>query len=125
MGLMFISDIILPVIMIVGGAIMTKHCPKHINTVVGYRTRRSMKNMDTWKFAHNYCGKLWLKLGCITIIPSALVLVLFCHSNEDTIAMMSKALIIIQFVILIISVCLTERALKMHFNNDGTRKANR
>lgn len=125
MWLMFISDIILPIVMIVGGMIMTKHCPKRINTLVGYRTRRSMKNMDTWKFAHDYCGKLWLKLGWITIILSALILVLFYQSNEDTLVMTSNALIIIQFVILLISVYLTERALKMHFYDDGTHKANR
>lgn len=122
MWLMIISDIILPVVMIVGGIIMNKHCPKRINILVGYRTRRSMKNMDTWKFAHDYCGKLWLKLGWITIILSALILALFYRSDEDTLRMTSNVLMIIQFVILLISVYLTERSLKMHFNDDGTCK---
>ena len=56
---MLICDLIIPIVMLIGGRMMWKHCPKHINGIVGYRTARSMKNMDTWKFAHDYCGKLW------------------------------------------------------------------
>ena len=41
---------------------MSKYPPKEINGIIGYRTTMSRKNMDTWKFAHDYCGKLWLKL---------------------------------------------------------------
>ena len=36
--------------MIACGWMMWKHCPKNIDGLVGYRTSRSMRNMDTWKF---------------------------------------------------------------------------
>lgn len=55
---MLVFDLLIPVVMIVAGRMMWKHPPKNINEVIGYRTGHSMKNMDTWKFAHNYCGKL-------------------------------------------------------------------
>ena len=29
-----------------------------VNFVFGYRTSMSMKNKDTWEFAHKYCGKV-------------------------------------------------------------------
>ena len=35
-----------------------KKAPKEINSVFGYRTSMSMKNKDTWEFAHKYCGKV-------------------------------------------------------------------
>ena len=54
---MLICDMIIPIVMVIVGRMMWKHCPKHINGMLGYRTTRSMKNMDTWKFAHDYCGK--------------------------------------------------------------------
>ena len=41
---MFICDLIIPVVMVIGGRMMWKHCPKHINGMSGYRTTRSMKN---------------------------------------------------------------------------------
>ena len=36
-----------------------RKAPKEINEVFGYRTPMSMKNKDTWEFAHKYCGKIW------------------------------------------------------------------
>ena len=54
---MLICDMIIPIVMVIVGRMMWKHCPEHINDMFGYRTARSVKNMDTWKFAHDYCGK--------------------------------------------------------------------
>ena len=45
-----ICDCVIPVLMIIVGRMMWKHCPKQINGVVGYRTKMSMINMDTWEF---------------------------------------------------------------------------
>lgn len=40
---MLICDLIVPIVMIIGGRMMWKHCPKSINGIVGYRTNRSME----------------------------------------------------------------------------------
>ena len=40
-----------------------RKAPKEINEVFGYRTPMSMKNKDSWEFAHKYCGKIWYKLS--------------------------------------------------------------
>lgn len=58
MYVLFICNLLIPVVVIVTGRIMWKHYPKNINGLVGYRTTRSMKNMDTWRFANEYCGRL-------------------------------------------------------------------
>ena len=67
---MFVSNLLIPALLIAVGYSMWKHCPGKINAVIGYRTRRSMKNMDTWKFAHEYCGRLWWKIGWGMLLPS-------------------------------------------------------
>ena len=59
MHVLFICNLLIPVVVIVTGRIMWKHYPKNINGLVGYRTTLSMKNMDTWKFANEYCGRLY------------------------------------------------------------------
>ncbi len=117
---MLICDLIVPLCMVAGGRMMWKHCPKQINSLTGYRTTRSMKNMDTWKFAHNYFGKLWWKLGWIIMIPSVLLPIPLYHSDEKTIGFAGLILITIQCVIMLVSIYPTERALKEHFNDDGT-----
>ena len=101
---------------------MWKHCPKRINGMAGYRTTRSMKNMDTWKFAHDYCGKLWWKIGWVMIIPSALIHIPLYHSDKNTIGFAGLILAAIQCIIMIASFYPTERALKEHFHDDGTRR---
>ena len=119
---MLISDLLIPIIMVVGGRMMWKHCPKHINGMLGYRTTRSMKNMDTWKFAHDHCGKLWWKIGWLMMIPSALIHIPLYHRDKNMIGAAGGILITIQCIILIGSIYPTEKALQKHFNDDGTRR---
>ena len=52
---MLIMDLLLPFTMIGFGRYFMKKAPKEINSVFGYRTSMSMKNKDTWEFAHKYC----------------------------------------------------------------------
>lgn len=52
-----VFTLFIPVLMVLCGYLMYKHTPKDINGLVGYRTAMSMKNQETWDFAHNYCGR--------------------------------------------------------------------
>ena len=113
---MFICNMLVPVIMIGGGYFMWKHCPGKINSVLGYRTKRSMRNMDTWKFAHEYCGRLWWKTGWILVIPTILLQLLFIKSSTDKISIFSLAMISIQTLILLLTIIPTENALKKKFD---------
>ena len=74
-----ICDCIIPAIMIIAGRMMWKHCPKKINGVVGYRTKMSMINMDTWRFAHDHAGKLWWKVGIGLLGPTNGVQNIYFH----------------------------------------------
>ena len=119
---MLLCDLLIPVVMLIAGRMMWKHCPKNINSVMGYRTARSMKNMDTWKFAHDYCGRLWWKLGLIMLVLSALIYIPFYQSSEKTIGIIGGILATIQCIVLIASIFPTESALKKTFKDDGTRR---
>ena len=115
-------DLLLPITLLIAGKMMWKHCPKQINGVLGYRTARSMKNMDTWRFAHEYCGRLWWKIGLFMIVPSALIHIPFYRGDKKTIGTVSLVLVTIQIVIVIASIFPTEAALKKTFHSDRTRK---
>ena len=119
---MFVCNLLIPIILIIAGRMMWKHCPKKINVVYGYRTSRSMKNMDTWKFAHDYCGNLWWKVGWFSLIPSVMIQVPFINSSEDVIGIIGIIICILQLVVLIVSIFSTEAALKRTFNDDGARR---
>ena len=117
-----ICDLLIPIIMVVAGRMMWKHCPKRINGVLGYRTSRSMKNMDTWKYAHEHCGRLWWKIGLFMIVPSALIHIPFYHSDDNTLGIVTLILVTIQVIVLAVSIFSTETALKKTFYDDGTRR---
>lgn len=119
---MFICDLLIPVTMIVSGKIMLKHPPKSINGWIGYRTTRSMKNLDTWNFAHYYCGRLWWKIGWIMFVPSFIIHLPFYYESESAIGILGAILCTLQCIIMIVSIYPTERALKRNFTDEGIRK---
>ena len=119
---MLICDLLIPIVMLIGGRMMWKHCPKHRNGILGYRTTRSMKNMDTWKFANEHCGRLWYKMGLFMLVFSVLVSVLLLRTNDNTYSMISLIFVMLQCIILIVSIIPTELALKKMFYEDATRK---
>lgn len=101
---------------------MWKHCPKKINSVVGYRTKRSMINMDTWLFAHENCGKRWWKIGWIMLIPTILIQIPFYGKGEDGVGIIGLVICVVECTILIVSILPTEKALKETFTEEGVRK---
>lgn len=119
---MLICNLLLPMIMIIAGRMMWKHPPKEINSIYGYRTKLSRMNQDTWKFAHEYCGRLWWKLGVIMLVPTILIFIPFIHDSAGTIGTIGLIPCVMQCIVMIISVVFTEFALKRTFTDDGKRK---
>ena len=119
---MFCCDILAPLLMITMGRMMWKHCPEEINSIIGYRTKRSMKNLDTWKFAHEYCGRLWWIIGWIILLPSILVQIPFYHGTDNLIGIVGLIICMAQCIIMLLSIIPVEKALKKTFNEDGTRR---
>lgn len=115
---MFVCNLIIPAFLIFIGRMMWKHCPKKINHIYGYRTKRSMRNIDTWQFAHDYCGRLWWKLGWIILIPTILIQIPFFYSNENMVGIVGAIICTIQCAFLIIPIFLTEAALRKAFFDD-------
>ena len=109
---MLAMNLLFPAIMIISGGYFMKKAPKEINYIFGYRTNMSMKNKDTWEFAHKYMGKLWFRLGWMLIPISVIPMLFVIGKGED-----------IVLIILIAPIFPTEKALKKTFDKDGNRKA--
>lgn len=118
---MLIFDLLLPASMIGFGYLMYLHPPKDINGVFGYRTSRSTKNLDTWKFAHDCCGRLWVKAGYILLAPTLLAMLPFIHSGKDAVGTASLVIESVQLAVMIGSIFIVESALNKNFDGDGNR----
>ena len=116
---MLICDLLLPVTMIFGGMMMYRRPPKKINGIYGYRTRRSMKNMQTWRFAHHYCGRLWLKMGIVLLILTIAVMAFLALGDIQIISILTLVILGVQMIALFVSIFKVEAELKNNFDEDG------
>lgn len=117
-----LTVLIIPGLMIICGKYYIKKAPKNINHFVGYRTKRSMKNNETWNFAHNYMGKLWFKYGVVLLIVSVLLMFLPIGQDEDAVGGLAAIITTVQVFVMIVPGVLTEKALKENFDEEGNRK---
>ncbi len=87
----------------------------------GYRTRRSMKNDETFKFAQKLAGKYWFPSGLILLFPSIVAMYFVIGKDKNTIAWIGLVVVAVQMIVLLIPMIPVERALKNNFDKDGKR----
>lgn len=119
---MLCMDLLLPLTLILFGRAFLKKAPNKINCVFGYRTAMSMKNRDTWAFAHQYCGKLWLRWGLILLPCSIIPMLFLIGKSTEEIGIFGAILMFMQMIPLVGSIIFTEQALKRTFQKNGERK---
>ncbi len=119
---MLIMDLLTPVLMILVGLWFRKHPPKNINAFIGYRTTLSMKNRQTWDFAHKLCGKIWLWTGLLLLPVSVIPFLFVIGMPEDPVGVLGTIVMVLQLLILICSIIPVEVSLHKHFDKDGNAK---
>ncbi len=116
---MLIMVWLIPVTMISCGRYFLKRPPKEINTVYGYRTKMSMKNRETWEFAHKCCGKIWYMCGMVLAPLSTVIMLFAIGKNKDSIGIFGGSLCAVQLVFFVGATFLTEMMLKRNFDENG------
>ena len=119
---MLLTSLLIPVIMLVFGWIFRRQAPKKINVWYGYRSARSMKNEDTWVFAHQHIGRTWMLVGAVLLVVSVIPMIAVYGKDDDTVSVVSLVLLFVQMFPMIMSLIPTERALKRTFDENGIRK---
>ena len=119
---MLVMVLLVPLTMMLFGYLFYFKPPKNINGIYGYRTKRSMKNSQTWEFAHEHCGWLWMRFGAVLFAIS-----LFCMNrvggmDVDAVGIWGGVFVTIQSIFLVLTIPLTERALRKNFDEHGIKK---
>jgi uncharacterized membrane protein len=117
---LFVCCMLVPGSMIGFGMLWKSNPPKNINNLYGYRTSMSMKNKDTWNYAHRYIGRIWYLLGIITAVLS--VIILFIFKNSFKFESITIYLVFIQIALLCVGIIPTEISLNKNFDKKGKRK---
>lgn len=119
---MLIMDLLMPLTMIIFGSYFMKKAPKEINVVFGYRTSMSMKNKDTWEFAHKYCGKIWYVFGLIMLPITVIGMLLVIGKSTDYIGNVGGIICGVQLIPLVGTIFPVEIALRKNFDKNGKRR---
>lgn len=119
---MLVMGLLVPATMLLFGWMFRRGTPHQVNSLIGYRTARSMKNADTWRFAHSYCGRLWVRCGVVLLPLTVLAMLLVLGRDEDAVGAVGGLVCGVQLLPMAGSVALTERALKRTFDGDGNRR---
>lgn len=116
---MFCCTLLIPIIMIIAGNSMRLGKFKTINYIVGYRTRRSMKNQQTWDYAHRECGRLWVRWGVLMLVPAAVIMLLLLGKEIPTIGTVGGIFTVLQMIPLFLSIAIVEKKLREKFDENG------
>ena len=119
---MLISVAYIPLFLIVIGKIFEKYPSKEPNIAIGFRTKLSMMNKETWDYAQRLFPKAWISLGR-TILPLSLIILILLYSEDkDYTGNLALILMLVQVVLMLGSILYVNLKLKAAFNSDGSRK---
>jgi uncharacterized membrane protein len=90
-----VASIVLGTALLVIGFIL-KYCQVHRNSLLGYRTYRSMKNEANWEFANNRFSRHAIIIGLISLAVG--VASFFIHVNNGYILFGLLTLLLISIV---------------------------
>ena len=125
MGIWFMLlgfNLLIPAIMLGSGKLFSKNAPKDINWIIGYRTTMSMKNEDTWAFAHKVAGAFWWKWGWVALVVTTITMLVLIGQSVELVSSAGCILMFLQLIPLIAVIPHTEKALRNTFDKDGNRK---
>lgn len=112
---LFIFTFIMSISYLIIGILLIKHPPKDINSIIGYRTRKSSKNQETWDYAQRMAGKIFRIIGIINFIACSLIILLFV--NKQNVEDMFLILAYSQLSEILIVIIITEIKLKNKIQN--------
>jgi uncharacterized membrane protein len=117
------TTLFIPLLMLFVAIIFLKKTPNSINPVYGYRSRRSMKSIEAWKFAHYLCAKIWLFASLILLPLTILAMLLVLNKDQDTIGLVGQIILYLQIAVIVLSIIPVEIALKRNFDENGNKKS--
>lgn len=121
--LTFVCALLLPLATLGFGWLLAKYSPKTINSVYGYRTRRSSSSQAAWDFAQQYSAKMMLRLGIVMLICSVIPCLFGMFASDDTFGLIVSAVVTLQIPAVTSVIPLTERALRRMFDENGEPKS--
>ena len=120
----YISNMGIPVILLIIGICFTVKPTGKINNLSGHRTKYSKLNQQTWDYAQKTMGRTYLIVGAIYTIISALVnIILFKRGIKgDDLWLAVGIVVLLQCTAPLIEYLVVENGLKRRFDENGNMR---
>ena len=82
----------------------------------------SMKNEDTWAFAHKVAGAFWWKWGWGALVITVVGMLLLLGRSVELVSTAGCVLMFLQLIPVLAVIPHTEKALRNTFDKAGNRK---
>ncbi len=115
--LIFIGLILIPGLAFLIGLLWYRHPSEKLSYKSGYRTKKSMKNKATWKFAQRHQGKILMLFGLLLALINIPIYLIF----KDNYIPVGLGLIVLNIAALSLSIIPTEKALEKNYDSQGRR----
>ena len=122
MGLLRLSVLIIPLVMLILGLMGWLCPPKEANWHLGYRTRRAMGTEDSWFFAQKLRGMIWTIAGGAMLIPALVLRGLMAKGSMDYASRMVITYVGIQLAVLIVSLIAMRIVMIARYDRKGNRR---
>ncbi len=109
---------VIPSLMLIMGKSFIRVRPKNKRSKIYYRTERSMRDVNTKRFAHQVCGKFYLWAGKWCALLSGVVAVIFLRFSVIQFETACGICLLLETLLLLFAVPLTEKALAHRFGQD-------
>ena len=119
---MLLSVLLVPGMLLLFGWMFRAHAPRTINYAFGYRTRRSMRNADTWQFAQAEFARLSWRWGLAELPVGILAMLPFLGKGTDPVGAAGGILCGLFCIPIIVIIWQVEHALKASFDENGKRR---
>jgi hypothetical protein len=113
----FLFAMVTPVCLFAVGLLWRLSPPKFQGKGLAYRTALSTRSEETWRYAHQTCAKIWLRMGLALGVVTVLLLRLFQTSYLDFLLWLIAG----QMAFFCVSAFLVDTLLKNLFDEDGKR----
>lgn len=119
--IIMILNIVISLSILLGGYYLKFHI-KSDDASIGFRTERAMSSKETWDFANQLCGKLWLAAGAVAFILSIVVSICFNSiiSEKAEICVLA-ILLLFQIFAICFSIYFVEKRMKNIFDENGNK----
>ncbi len=119
---MLLSVLLIPGMLLLFGWMFRAHAPQTMNYVFGYRTRRSMRNADTWQFAQAEFARLSWRWGLVELPVGILAMLPLLGKNTGLVGVAGSILCGVFCIPIFVIIWQVEHALKASFDENGKRK---